>query len=611
MSITLDANQSFLKVKIIGKNYEKDKLKLAAIHDKRAVWKMTDFLYWELPLSRIKDLTDAFSEDEIICKSDEARRQLKAYFGASGGFVFDPYPEHIQSADGRVLKEFQKKYISITLDKAGLILGTEQGLGKTKASLLRAFRYGAKKLLVVGSKAIIKTAGEWESEIVDTLGIRAFVYHGNKVQRLKQREQFENYSIILTTYAFVPEIVKHTPSEYFDHLILDEAHCLHDPDTKTSKDVERLVFIHLNSCSRQLLTGTPIWHKPRSLWNLVHLAAPHIAGDYWQWRNRYEKVTATFDKKIQIYGKDGKPKYDAQGNPLYRIMKIPLKIEYQNLDELTKRVMGVVIFRVERSKHTTFEDLYDLVTLELTPKQKDFYDQIQQELLEEFDSRNWGKDQAATKMLRLLQAAEGMFNFDEANLESSKLDYVINELDSATGKVIVWSRFKPITKILHEKYKGRLVLWNGDVSDARKKLAKWAFQGLKHDYEREEFERLKARYPEFSNYTPGSAQFFSGVIDPLAKSVSGLNFQVCDYQIITSLDWNHNANMQVGDRIKRLDTPWDKVVTKIIHAGKTIEKDAYKLILENYKLGRLILDGKSSKDYNQTQDLIKLLRKRY
>src|SRR5678816_4702322 len=68
----------------------------------------------------------------------------------------------------------------------------------------------------------------------------------------------------------------------WDAVILDEAHKFQGRDSQQSKGAARL-----RSDMLLMLTGSPIWNKPDSIWNLLHLLYPARFSSYWNFVNEY------------------------------------------------------------------------------------------------------------------------------------------------------------------------------------------------------------------------------------------------------------------------------------------------------------------------------------
>lgn len=468
----------------------------------------------------------------------------------------------------------------------------------SNCSLLRASIFQPKRVLVVGpSKNNFTT---WRSEVEKSTNWTIIKYHGSPQKRKKLRESGEllKFDVVYTTYTVLHELVD-TP---FDQIIYDEAHTICNSKTKNAKNAKKIVNKNPEA-GLQLLSGTPIQHKPKDLWFLVHLINPQIAGDEWAWGKKYEKVLETMKRRIPLKS-GGEYLKDDSGKVLTKLIEIPIKTCAQNLDHLVDRVKSIM-FRLKRDKYVNFEERVDFEYVEMTPAQKKMYKEAREELFLELSTGQLKLSQEKLgRITRFLQICEGCFNLDPNMQDSGKLEYLFDELDAAQDKVIVWSRFKPITEILHAKYKNRSVIYNGDYGQNHKDVAILNFQGAETKQDMADWERLnKAKFSK-----PGEAQFFFGTMDK--GTTAGLNLDACYRQYIPSFPWNGNTLEQTCARIKRLNQQASEVFTTLIvtESPNNFEEQALQLVLKNYATTLQILDGEGDVTYNQVQDLLKLLK---
>lgn len=582
ISVSLSGNQLSLKI-LNGPDWNADLAAIKALPDRNyngdlKTWQVP----WYLAPDVVRQIPTAIITSDIQGILSEVRPLNK---------ISELAPIIYPLEFSKPPLSYQERYIRISPTKRRTLLAMEQGTGKTFSSLERARVLGYKRLLIVCPKVV---CANWRTEIRAVLGETAIIYQGTKSKREKHRAQvLSDYRApVICTYETVGEITEMLQQTVFDHVIFDEAHLFSNPESKRFAQVVALRD-RVPRAAIQCLTGTPMQHRIRDLWAILHVLEPLWAGAYQAFRDRYELPVRWMDKRIKT-------------SAGWRLMRVPIKWKPQNLDELREK-LECISFRVRREDVTSFRDSMEMVTVELTPKQRRMYDLLRKKILVELDNREISLRHVPVRLLRLLQAAEGCFNFEDTNWESGKLEYVKDVLDNTDQKVIVWSRFKPITEILGWIYKGKAVIYNGDKSDNYKQLAKWAFNGVDNEEDRAEYYRLRSRLKEEFPFEPGEAQFFFGTID--MRSSLGMNLhRDCWMQIFTSFSWMGAANAQAADRLRRIGQESEVVRTLFLVAEDTFEAQALSLIMRNFSNTVRALDGTERMSFRNIQDIIELLR---
>jgi hypothetical protein len=470
------------------------------------------------------------------------------------------------------------------------------GLGKTVSSLERAKRLGFKKLLIVTIQAVIE---DWEEEIWAALDKDSLVYIGTQPQRAKLRAKQDDYEVVVATYETVAEL----NLKQFDSFIFDECDTYARTETKRWENL-RAVFHTTGPLSRKIpvqqLTATPVGNQPISVWPLLWLVHPMLAGTKASFRNRFHNVERQFEKKMCYTRPDGSVHWYKK--------KIDGKVSLVNKEQLRER-LAACLFTFKGSTKLPFEDSERLIAIPMTDQQSEIYEELKENLLAEIGDRKIVKiKDGFSKLTRLLQCAEGLHNFDPDSRESGKLDYLIGVLDRALKrgeKVVVWSRFKPITKILYELYKDHAVLYNGDVSKSRRALAKWSFNGVKSDRQLLRFEQYKVNNPDWL-FDPGEAQFFFGIIH--SKTSRGMNLQAGAYQLFSSFSFSAYAMEQTKGRLVRIGQKADIVKSRYLHSENTWEQPCLAYTLGKRLDAQALVEGTESVSKHQLIDLINILR---
>ncbi|EGR53060.1 uncharacterized protein TRIREDRAFT_74323 [Trichoderma reesei QM6a] len=176
----------------------------------------------------------------------------------------------------------------------GGILADDMGLGKTISTLAlilsRPAKSRPKTNLIVGPVALIR---QWEEEIhkktKPSHRLSVFVYHNTKATI----DDMLKYDVVLTTYGTLAQEMKRLDSylesnadrnidftdraiatkfpllnprkSKFYRVILDEAQCIKNRNTKTAKACHKLSAVH-----RWCLSGTPMMNGVLEIFSLVH-----------------------------------------------------------------------------------------------------------------------------------------------------------------------------------------------------------------------------------------------------------------------------------------------------------------------------------------------------
>ncbi|ODA83214.1 hypothetical protein RJ55_01725 [Drechmeria coniospora] len=204
----------------------------------------------------------------------------------------------------------------------GGILADDMGLGKTISMLAlmlaRPARGRPKTNLIVGPLSLLR---QWEEEIKCRTKLShrlsVFIYHGKKATT----DELLRYDVVLTTYGTIAQEWKrldkfveenadrnidfndaatlskfpllHPTKATFYRVILDEAQCIKNKDTKTAKGCHKL-----RATYRWCLTGTPMMNGVLELFSLVHFLRirPYSA---------WERFRQAFGV---LFGRQGDPK---------------------------------------------------------------------------------------------------------------------------------------------------------------------------------------------------------------------------------------------------------------------------------------------------------------
>jgi len=203
--------------------------------------------------------------------------------------------------------------------------------------------------------------------------------------------------------------------------IFDEAHYI-----KNHSSVRTKACLALFSERSLLLTGTPLLNHVGELWPLLHKVSPSSFKSYYAFMNRYCVFGGWNNKQV---------------------------MSVKNQKELQTILDQVMIRRLKKDVLDLPDVQYIQVKVELHPKQRKLYDQIEDELrLESVDplGADTVVENALTQFLRLKQICGTPFTLGFED-DSYKLDAVIARLlekvDSGE-KVVLFSQFRGVLEAL-------------------------------------------------------------------------------------------------------------------------------------------------------------------
>lgn len=201
-----------------------------------------------------------------------------------------PVPEGFQ---GR-LRHYQRRGLDwlawMSRGGFGVILADDMGLGKT-VQILALLQHekeardgenaGPGPSLLIAPMSV---ASNWAVEAARfTPGLRVAVLHGSGRPRgADLKEKAEAVDLVVTTYG----VVSRDPAEWaqveWEHVILDEAQAVKNPNTAIAKAVRELPARH-----RIALTGTPVENNLGELRSIMDFCNPNMLGSASTFRARF------------------------------------------------------------------------------------------------------------------------------------------------------------------------------------------------------------------------------------------------------------------------------------------------------------------------------------
>ncbi len=433
----------------------------------------------------------------------------------------------------------------------GACLADDMGLGKTLMALAllveRAERGAA---LVVAPVSVCRN---WMKEAMRFAPTLKFQIFGDG-DRKTQVESLGKYDVLVTSYNLLQLEEELFTSQKFATIVLDEAQAIKNRATKRSKTV-----MNLQGDFRLITTGTPIENHLGELWNLFNFINPGLLGSH-DFFN--EKFAAPIERNND----------DAARKTLQRLVKP---------------------FILRRRKNQVLDDLPEkteiMLTVEMSPEERAFYEAIRREALEKIEATDGeAKDKrfrilAELTRLRLACCHPKLVNKD-VTLGSSKLELfgeTLEELLENKHKALVFSQFVKHLAIVEEYLKSKNIKYH-------------YLDGSTPAHIRQE---------RIDSFQRGTGEVF---LISLKAGGTGLNLTAADYVIHLDPWWNPAVEDQATDRVHRIGQQRPVTVYRLV-TENTVEEKILKLHETKRDLADSLLDGSDSSGKLSADDLLNLI----
>jgi len=425
----------------------------------------------------------------------------------------------------------------------GACLADDMGLGKTIQvlaflSTLKAREPDKTSLLVLPASLLSNWEGEINLFFPDLGYFMAHPGYKKPGQRNKKPPSWENFDLIITTYAMVQRN-KSLQGFHWRSLILDEAQAIKNPSTRQSKTVKLL-----HADTRIAMTGTPIENALSDLWSLFDFMNPGLLGNMTEFK--------AFSKKL---------KKEPAG--------------YARL----KQVVSPYILRRMKTDKRIAPELPDKVEMrtfpELSKKQRVLYIDFAREIEKRLENADEGiqrKGLVLSALMKFKQICNHPDQYlgtgDYAAVDSGKfvrLGEICDTIHAKRERVLVFTQFKemvaPIQAFLSTVFQQEGGIIHGSINIKKRKEAIDKFQG-------------KAYCPF--------------MVLSLKAGGTGLNLTRANHVIHFDRWWNPAVENQATDRAFRIGQTRKVIVHKFISRG-TIEEKIDLMIEQKKKLAEEII----------------------
>ncbi len=429
----------------------------------------------------------------------------------------------------------------------GACLADDMGLGKTIQVIALLIRLKQKKtgkpsLLVLPASLL----NNWKDELtkfapsLNCQFVHSSLINKEKLAALEDPAILNKYDVILTSYGMLlsqPWLME----QHWQLIVLDEAHTIKNPNTRTTKIVKQL-----KAQSRIALTGTPIENRLGDLWSLFDFLCPGLLGS----ATVFKKFTKTMENSEHSYA--------------------PLR-----------KLLQPYILRRLKTDNSIIDDLPDKTEVHaycgLSKTQAVLYEKSVQELTAALDTNVDGikrRGLVLSYILRFKQICNHPAQFKgdgEYRAKDSgkfiRLNEICEEIASRQEKVLIFTQFRemidPLATFLTQCFgQPGLTLHGGTPISQRKKMVN-QFQ------------------------TENGPPFF---VLSIKAGGTGLNLTAASHVIHFDRWWNPAIENQATDRAYRIGQKKNVLVHKFVCKG-TIEANIDKLITEKMSLANDLLES--------------------
>lgn len=471
------------------------------------------------------------------------------------------------------LYEFQREDVDKIYAKGCGLIGSEMGTGKTLEAIKLDeawYRNGAGPTLVITP---LNTFNGWQEKygILAPSTDLVTIDRKNRDTFLEaiRRKRGDVFLMHWDALKLMPEL----STFGFNTIIADECHRAANRKAQVTQALFRLKARH-----RLAISGTASGDKPQNLWAVNHFVWPTYYRSFWRfWKHYIIEGTETGKQGQQyrkVLGVKNVQSLKAEMDPWYvrHLKRDPCCLHHPQ---------GVMPWLPEKS--------YDRIWVELSPKQRKFYEQMRRQMVAwigENEDNPLVAQVAVAQLTRLSQMALATPDFEgdkiRLGLPSAKAEALLELVKDNPGKqFVVYSASKQMcyltSKYMAEHGISSFVL-SGDTPQAQR-------EGM------------------VDRFARGDTQLFIGVIEAAAEGIDGLQ-HATDTAVFLDRSWRTIKNKQAEDRLHR-DGQKDTVQIIDIMAKNTVDMGRWQKLEAKWEWIRTILgDQFDNTSYANTIDTL-------
>lgn len=510
---------------------------------------------WECNFKALPILIDSLQSYEIeISGMYVSMQKKKAVMPDGFAFKTKPYDHQI---DG----------FNFGLENDRWLLGDEMGLGKTKQVIDIAVAKKLEKqykhcLIICGVNGL---KWNWKNEVATHSNESAYILgqkwkanrltigsNADKLADVKALASNDSYFIITNVETFrsediVAEVVKLCKNGTIGMIAFDECHKAKNPTSQQGKGI-----LKLQAETMVAMTGTPLMNNPFDLYIIL------------KWLG--------FEKHSFYAFKNHYAEYGGYGG--YQVMG------YKNLNELEERLDEIMLRRKKEDVLDLPEKVYIEEMVEMTPKQKQIYDEVTSAIKMSIDQIKMANNPLA-ELIRMRQATGYTGILSSTVQESAKLDRMEELVEEAVEngkKVVVFSNWTQMTdeiyKRLHPKYHPAII--TGQTDDA-------------------------SRQDEVNNFQYN--ENCKVLIGTTGAAGTGITLTAGTVEIFMDEPWNMALKEQAVDRCHRIGQK-NSLTIYTLMCKDTIDERIHEIVERKGAMADALVDGKVNVS---TQELLAFL----
>jgi SNF2 family DNA or RNA helicase len=499
---------------------------------------------WEIPVHELPNLIDKIGIGSIIAEDaitgalnsketeDKKESTAKRLEGIKPVREFDfkttPLPHQIEA-------------FNYGMERDKLLIGDEQGLGKTKESIdiTVARKQELVKCLIVCGVNSVKY--NWEKEISIHSNEKSVIIDGKtmdiRVAQLMDWYKGAEYFGIINIESLRNEKIQDAlyigiKDGFIGAVIVDE---IHKAKNGSSQQGKALRF--LKAPVKLGLSGTPM-NKAEDLWNIL------------TWLEVEKRSFYSFKNTYCVMG----------GYGGYKV------VGHKNLESLNALLNKVMLRRKKEEVLDLPPKVHSTEYVELTKAQQSLYRDIKNGILEDMENILTSVNPLSCT-LRLRQLTGGLFTADNPKLDRVK-DMLDEEIIPNGNKAIIFSQWEQITELYKEALKEYNPIYiTGKVSP-------------------EERQKEVERFQNDPN-----CKVAIGTIGAMG---TGLTLNKASYVFFVDKKWNSGDNEQAEDRAHRIGTAGTVNIISLVAKG-SVDEGVEEYLIENKDLFDRVVDGKGTK----------------